>query len=144
MAVDYKKIVKEWLFDKNKLWENICALSIPLSVPTEIGDTLLFLGTIIDCKVYLRDFDPVCIEYSPEDPPVEGDNDQAEKSFGHDFMPDDTIWIDWDMKIGEYKFIILHESVEHWLMKNYKLKYIDAHHIANHFERLHRIKYPNK
>jgi len=137
-APDYKKIVEEWLFKKNKLWEQICALAIPLSVSTEIGDQLLSIGKILDVEIFLRDFDDVCVNLSMDS--VEGDNDQADP----DYMPKDTIWIDWDMKIGEYKFIILHESVEHWLMKTYSLPYQEAHDIANYFERLHRIKFPNK
>ena len=135
---DYKKLVEDWLLKKNDLWGKICALSIPLSVSTEIGDKLLLIGEILGNKIILRDFDDVCVNLSMDS--VEGDNDQADP----DYMPKDTIWIDWDMKIGEYKFIILHESVEHWLMKTYKLEYQNAHDIANYFEKIYRQKFPNK
>ena len=109
---------------------------------TEIEDDKILLGKILNIDVSLVDFDPIKIKFDMD--AVEGLNDLELKEHGYDYMPDNSAWLDWNERIGEWKYICLHEVIEHWLMDTFKLKYDSAHDIANYFEKEHRIKYSRK
>ena len=59
------------------------------------------------------------------------------------FIPKDEIWIDDDIFVSERKIILIHELHERRMMKNKKMKYLQAHKLATIIEDYCR-KHPKK
>lgn len=58
----------------------------------------------------------------------------------YDFIPEGEIWIDFDVTPSEVKFVIVHETIELYLMLEKDFEYDDAHDEANTVERMLRTK----
>lgn len=56
------------------------------------------------------------------------------------YIPKNEIWIDEQLPPDERQFILLHEAVESYKMRN-AMKYVEAHKYASHAEQAARQKY---
>jgi len=81
-------------------------------------------GTIEGIDIYVVDGNEVKIKHDMNF--VEGGNDCRYK-----YMPKNTIWIDKNIDVDNYKFIAFHEFIERKLMDEKRFSYNKAHGIAN-------------
>ena len=74
------------------------------------------IGTLGDVQVYTVNGDYVKLNWFKDF--TEGGNSMA-----YDWIPENEIWLDQNITSAEYKYILLHEYVEWWLMKNKGMEY---------------------
>lgn len=86
------------------------------------------LATIDEIDVFLVDGNKVKQEHDFK----EGGNDLR-----YDFIPENQVWIDYELKQGEHKFIAYHELIERKLMSQ-GMKYEEAHEFSNAQEKIRR------
>lgn len=110
-------------FDYDKLWKQ-CQDLIPANHP---GAIPAYIGRILEYKVYIVDGDLIKIHCNMDF--VEGSNFRAA-----DYVPGNQIWLDNNIDIHDWAFLLFHESVELLHMKT-GIPYNQAHDIANEFER---------
>jgi len=89
------------------------------------------MGTVLGLEVVAVDGDKVKERFEMDF--VEGGNDQR-----YGFIPPKTVWVDNRLDKEDWRYIILHETVERTLMKYLGLTYDQAHEIANWEERKDR------
>jgi hypothetical protein len=77
----------------------------------------LLIGKIGDISVYTVNGDYVKLKWLPDY--TEGGNFSAYP----EWVPENEIWISNNSTVSEYKFILAHELIESWLMKNKGMKY---------------------
>jgi len=70
---------------------------------------------------------------------VEGGNHEA-----YNFIPEDELWIDFNIDKHEYPFIAMHEFIESTLILKHNFSYEVAHKFANFYEKLIRLKILSK
>jgi len=100
------------------------------------------IGSIDDIKVFLVNGDEVKTKYFMDF--VEGGNGMV-YGVKHDetqpnYIPKDEMWVDADLELCSFPYVLLHEAVEMSLMANEDLKYDKAHAKANGVEKTLRMQ----
>lgn len=95
------------------------------------------IGTVEDINIYFVNACEVGVKFWMDF--VDGGNDQAyginSTNAIKKFIPDSEIWIDAHIDLFELRFILIHELYEREQMKYKKLKYLEAHELANKLEK---------
>jgi len=118
---DLEKIINDILKIEKNYFNNL--------KPQEIGKIKNISVVLIDGDVVEKTID---MDF------VEGNNDISNKTDKVKYIPDNTIWVDSNLDSKTYKYIMLHEYIERFIIERYGLDYETAHDIANHFEQLFR------
>ena len=100
------------------------------------------IGKIKDFKVFFVNGNEVKIKFFMDF--VEGGNGMV-YGVKHDetqpnYIPEDEIWVDADLDLSSFPYVLMHEAIEMNLMKEEKLEYDKAHQKANGVEKKLRIK----
>jgi hypothetical protein len=93
-----------------------------------------FQGRIDDCEIYTVNGDYIKEKDFMDF--VEGGNWKVYPKF----IPKMEIWVDEEIKERDWKYILLHELTESYIMDKYDYAYPDAHDIANKYEKAYRKK----
>ena len=99
------------------------------------GVRLEKLDTVGDVEVWLADGRLVREKYFIDF--TQGGNHER-----YNWIPDNEIWIDDDMSLDERSFIIVHEFLERYLMREGNMSYDEAHKHADELEEYLRIHSP--
>lgn len=100
------------------------------------------IGSIDKIKVFLVNGNEIKIKYFMDF--VEGGNGMV-YGVKHDktqpnYIPEDEMWVDADLDLSSFPYVLLHEAVEMYLMANEDLKYDEAHAKANGVEKTLRTQ----
>ena len=100
------------------------------------------IGKVQDLKVFLVNGNEVKIKFFMDF--VEGGNGMVygkKEDKGHPkFVPEDELWVDAEVDMSSFPYILVHEAVEYFLMKNENKNYDQAHRRANGVEKTLRQK----
>ena len=95
------------------------------------------VGEVEGVKIFLVNGNEVKIKFFMDF--VEGGNDMVygKKHEGGvpSYIPSEEIWIDADLDISSFPYVLLHECVERHMMKNERMDYEHAHERANGIEK---------
>lgn len=103
----------------DKLWEDINKLKLP-----EKHSHKKYIGNVNNVDIFLVDGDEVKKEHFMDF--VEGGHDIVYR-----FIPENQVWIDYNISNRPIYHIIYHELIERTLMLYNKMNYEQAHNIAN-------------
>lgn len=93
----------------------------------------LFVGNFKGINIYVVNGEYIKKAYDTDF--VEGGHDLV-----YSFINENEIWIDNNLETDNYKYILYHEYIERYLMKNKNLTYEKAHEIATNYENTLRQK----
>lgn len=109
----------------SKLWPKLSTIASTQDVPKGEKRQIAIIG---DVRVMIVDGNWVKINCNEPDF-VEGGNDAYYK-----FIPKGEVWVDATLDANVHKYVAYHELIERYLMIFHKMKYEDAHEIANDIE----------
>ena len=96
-----------------------------------------YIGKVRHLKVYLVNGNEVKVKKFMDF--VEGGNGMiygVDKDADHpSYVPENELWVDADLDISSFPYVLLHEGVEYFLMRDEDLDYGKAHQRANGVEK---------
>lgn len=142
---------KKWVFDKE--WTDVDYKKLPeqeqIDIIQSLFNDILEVEKVFENslqKVHIGNFREFRIytvngSYIRRHPEMDVDFEAGGNDKAYGFIPEYEIWLDNDLDRSEYKYILCHEYIERWFMKNKDYDYDKAHIIANRYEMRMRRKY---